>query len=56
MTALEATVQDHYMYYFDKEYVEAKRAPGFDPHTNLGVMAGLITEDEELFYKWYKSK
>ena len=53
MTALEATVQDHYMYYFDKEYVEAKRIPGFDSHIDLGVMAGLITEEEKSFYTWY---
>ena len=56
MTALEATTQDHYMHFFDSEYVTNRRTPGFDPHLSLGVLSGIVTKDEELFYKWYKSK
>ena len=56
MTALESTTQEHYMYFFDSDYVINRRTPGFDPHLDLGVISGIITKEEELFYKWYKTK
>jgi hypothetical protein len=49
--ALEASTADHYMYVFDPEYVKKRREPGFDPHLYLGVLAGLITEEESVLYK-----
>lgn len=56
MSGLESNTQDHYITYYDKKYVEEKRVPGFDPHIDLGKAAGLITEDEEKFFNWFKSK
>lgn len=56
MSSLEDTTKQHYMYYFDPEYVMQMRTPGFDPHLNIGVFSNLITNDEEEFFKWYKQK
>ena len=27
------------------------RVPGFDPHIDIGVLAGLLTKEEEQFFK-----
>lgn len=54
MSALEDTTKQHYMYFFDSDYVTRMRVPGFDPHLSLGVLAGIITEDESKFFKDFK--
>lgn len=54
MTALEDTTKQHYMYFFDPEYVKQMRVPGFDPHIDIGVLAKMITEDEAKFFKDFK--
>jgi len=41
------------MYFFDPEYVTQMRVPGFDPHIDIGVLGGMLTKEEEEFYKWY---
>lgn len=53
MTSLEDTTKQHYMYFFDPEYVKQMRVPGFDPHLSIAVFAGMITEEDSDFYKWY---
>lgn len=53
MSALEDTTKQHYMYFFDPEYVKAMRVPGFDPHIDIGILAGMITPEEQEFFKWY---
>lgn len=54
MSALEDTTKQHYMYFFDPDYVTQMRIPGFDPHLSLGVLAGIITEEESKFFKDFK--
>lgn len=54
MSALEDTTKQHYMYFFDPEYVKQMRVPGFDPHIDIAVLAKLITENEGQFYKDFK--
>jgi len=56
MSALEDTTKQHYMYFHDPEYVKEMRTAGFDPHTNIAVMSGIMTEEEEKFYKWFQNK
>ncbi len=56
MSALEDTTKQHYMYYFDPEYVTQMRVPGFDPHIDIGKLAKLISSDDEAFFKWFKEK
>ena len=53
---LEATTADHFIYFFDPEYVKEKQKSGFDPHLHLGVIANLITQEESDFYKDIKAK
>lgn len=56
LSGIESATQDHYMYFFDPDYVREKRVPGFDAHLDIGKLGGLIDDDEEQFFKWYKSK
>ena len=53
MSSLEDTTKQHYMYYFDPEYVSQMRVPGFDPHIDIGVLSRIITQEESDFFKWY---
>jgi hypothetical protein len=54
MSSLEDTTKQHFMYYFDPEYVTRMRVPGFDPHLAMAVFAGMILESDSDFYKWYE--
>ena len=54
MCALEDTTKQHYMYYFDPEYVKEMRTPGFDPHIEIAVFANLMTRDEANEFKRLK--
>ena len=54
MTALEDTTKQHYMYFFDPEYVMQMRVPGFDPHLDIGLLAEMISEEDAKFYKDFK--
>ena len=51
MSSLEDTTKQHYMYFFDPEYVKQMRVPGFDPHMDIAVFAGLLTEEQVEDYK-----
>lgn len=53
---LESRTKDHYITPYDPEYVAEMNDPSFDSHTDLAVLANKITEEEEKFYKWYKSQ
>lgn len=53
MSSLEDSTKQHYMYFFDPEYVKQMRVPGFDPHIDIGVLGKLITVEEAEFFKWY---
>lgn len=56
MSSLEDTTKQHYMYNFDPEYVIQMRTPGFDPHLDIGVLAGMMTSEESDFFKDYNAK
>ena len=55
MSSLESSTKRHYMWPYDPDYVEEMSQEGFDEHVNLASFAGVITEDEEEFFKWYQS-
>lgn len=46
MVSLEDTTKRHYMLPIDPKYVEEMEQPGFDPHLDLAVRAGAITEED----------
>jgi hypothetical protein len=54
MSSLEDRTGMHYQYPLDPGYVDKKSAVGYDPHTTMSIVAGMITPEEEEFYKWYK--
>lgn len=51
MTSLEDTTKQHFMYFFDPEYVNTMRDPDFDPHLDLAVVAGFLTEEQAAAHK-----
>jgi len=53
MCSLEDRTKQHFLWHYDPEYVKDMMQDGFDPHLQLAVLSGMITEDEEAFYKWY---
>lgn len=56
MSSLENRTRDHFIYDYDPEYVKTMMDPEYDPHLELGEIAGLITKDEIEFYKWFKKQ
>lgn len=56
MVSLENLTRNHYIYPLDPDYVKNMSDPDYDSHTDLAVIAGLMTEDEERFYKYYDKK
>ena len=51
VSGLEDRTKMHWMYYFDPEYVKQMQTPGFDGHLAIAVFAGMMSKDEEKFYK-----
>jgi hypothetical protein len=56
MSSLEDTTKQHYMYYYDPNYVNEMRVPGFSPHLDIGLQGGMITQEEHDFYIWYDAE
>ncbi len=53
MSSLEDRTKQHYMYKFDPEYVEEMQTDDFDPHLDLAVVAGFLTQEESDSHKRY---
>jgi hypothetical protein len=53
MSSLEDSTKQHYMYFFDPNYVQEMRTPGFDPHLDIGVLAKMITLEQAEEHKLY---
>lgn len=51
MSSLEDTTKQHYMYFFDPEYVTQMRVPGFDPHLDIAVLAEMLTPEQSEQHK-----
>lgn len=46
MCSLEDRTKQHYMWEYDPEYVLQMQEPGFDPHLDLAVQAGMLTVEQ----------
>lgn len=55
LSSLEDRIKHHFQWKLDPEYVKSQMTDGFDPHLAIACMAGLMTQDEVDFYKWYKA-
>lgn len=51
ISGLEDNTKQHYIYFYDPQYVIDMRVPGFDPHIDIAVLANMITKEDEEFYK-----
>lgn len=56
VSSLEDMTKRHLIYQLDPGFVEEMNAPGYDPHVRIAIEAGMVTEDEYEFFKWYKAK
>jgi hypothetical protein len=54
LSSLEDRTKHHFMLPHDPEYVATMQEDDFDPHLLSAQGAGMITEEEVKFYKWYK--
>lgn len=58
MSSLEDRTKQHYMHFFDPDYVKEMNTPGFDPHLNLAEFAYEMTNGEmgvsPSDIEWYK--
>lgn len=51
MSSLEDRTKQHYMWSHDPEYVKEMQTEDFDPHLDLAVVAGFITEEQAQAHK-----
>ena len=55
LSSIEDKCKQISIYSLDTEYVKSMNSKGWDAHLALGLKAGMFTEDEVQFYKWYKN-
>jgi hypothetical protein len=53
IASLEDNTKRHYMWDYDPEYVTDQMVEGFDPHLDLAIKAGVLTEEEVESHKLY---
>jgi hypothetical protein len=51
MASLEDRTKQHFMWNHDPEYVKTMMLPGFDPHLDIAVEAGMMSAVEAQWYK-----
>jgi hypothetical protein len=54
--ALESATRNNFVIDIDPEFVSAQSHPFYDPHLEICQIAGMMTEAEVFFYKWWKEK
>lgn len=52
LSSLENKCKNHFQWPLDPEYVVTQQTPGYDPHLQLAVVAGLITDAD---MEWFKA-
>jgi hypothetical protein len=55
MSSLEDTTKQHYMYFYDPDYVTQMRVPGFDPHLDIAVLSGMLTPEQVNEHKLFEA-
>lgn len=51
MASLEDRLKQHYIFPLDPDYVNTMLEPGFDPHLDLAVRGGMLTQEQADGYK-----
>jgi len=52
MSSLEDSTKQHYMMFYDPEYVTQMRTPGFDPHLDVAILSGMLTKEQVDRFKY----
>lgn len=55
LSSIEDKCKQISIYPLDPKYVKSMNIKGWDAHLALGLKAGMFTEDEVQFYKWFDS-
>ena len=56
LSQLEDSTKQHYIYFYDPEYVKQMRVPGFDAHIDIAILGGLLTQKEGDRFKELEKK
>jgi len=56
LSSIEDKCKQISIFSLDPEYVQSMNTKGWDAHLALGLKAGVFTDDEVQFYKWFKNK
>ena len=56
LSSIEDKCKQISIFSLDRQYVESMNSKGWDAHLALGLKAGMFTDDEVQFYKWYNNK
>lgn len=56
LSGVESRTSDHYTFKINPDRIEKTKMPYFDAHTEISVVAGLMTPEEEAFYVYNSSK
>ena len=51
LSNIEDRTKRHYIYDYDPQYVEEMNIDGYDAHLSIGLLAGLLTQDDIDFFK-----
>jgi len=54
MTSLEDKLKQHFVHFFDKDFISKVSKDNYDPHLEIAVLAGMMTEDDRDFYLGFK--
>lgn len=54
LSGIESRTSDHYTFHINPERIIKTKQKYFDPHTEIAVASSLMTEDEEIWFKWTK--
>src|SRR5699024_3082353 len=55
ISGLENQTKLNFIYDYDKEYVNTMLGKYYDAHLDIGTTASLVTENESIFYRWFKA-
>lgn len=55
LSSLENYTRTHFIAPIQPEAIDILADKDYDSHTQLAIFAGMMTEGEELFYKWFKT-
>lgn len=56
LSGIEDATKQHYIYPYDPEYVDEMQSEDWDPHINIAIVSGLMSQEEGDLYKSLDAK